>query len=246
MSLPGGLCNRTVDALIERAALTEVLGADGGPFQVLGSVMGPDPVGAVRVFTGEKVAKAVYVGITVAQIGLDSHMVFAFMPDGSPVPHFTLDSVAGGGYYAFHLDLIQRVDAGTHMVYNDWAHTPLTDTYNEVLELEGLSKAQLDPRQLTVMSSWMLASRASEDAFAKLDGPVNAYLEHWLSLVDGEVPAEVLADIADTDLAVRDARNRSLLFSPDVDKVWAQISRLVTEPVAEQIRLQLVTNEVVR
>jgi hypothetical protein len=57
------------------------------------------------------------------------------------------------------------------------------------------------------------------------------------------VPAEVAADVADTDLVARDHRNRSLLFSPDVDKVWDQISRLVTEPVAESIRQQLVTNE---
>lgn len=246
MSLPEKLCVSTLETLVARSGVTEVTGADGGPFQTLVSVMGPDPVGSVRIFEGDKIAKVVYVGIVVPQIGLDSHMVFAFMPEDSPVPHFTLDSVAAGGYHAFHLDLIQRVDAGTHMVYNDWAHTPLTDAFNEVLEMDGLSKAQLDPRQLTVMSSWMLASRATEEAFAKLDGPVGAYLDHWFSLVDGEVPADVAADIADTDLAVRDNRNRSLLFSADVDKVWEQISRLLGEDVAEGIRLQLVDNEVAK
>ncbi len=87
------------------------------------------------------------------------------------------------------------------------------------------------------MSSWMLAFRATEEAFKQLDGPVASYLDHWFSLLEGEVPGDVVADIADTDLAVRDARNRGLLFNPDVDKVWAQISRLLTEPVAEQIRL---------
>ena len=243
MSLPENLCISTLEDVIKRGNLTEITGADGGPFQVLGSVMGPDPVGSVRIFSGDKIAKAVYVGIVVPQIGLDSHMVFAFMPDGSPVPHFTLDSVQAGGHLAFHLDLIQRADAGTHMVYNDWAHTPLTDAFKEATALEGLSKADLDPRQLTVMSSWMLASRADEAAFGNLDPIVSAYLDHWFSLVEGEVPAEVAADLADTDLAARDARNRSLLFSPDVDKVWAQISRLITEPVAEGIRAQLVSNE---
>ncbi|WP_235735439.1 hypothetical protein [Nocardioides alcanivorans] len=246
MSLPEKLCVSTVEKIVARTGLTEVEGADGGPFQTLVSVMGPDPVGSVRIFRGERIAKAVYVGIVVPQIGLDSHMVFAFMPDGSPVPHFTLDSVHSGDYYAFHLDLVQRADAGTHMVYNDWAHTPLTETFHQVHEMEGLSRAQLDPRQLTVMSSWMLANRASEEAFGQLDGPVEAYLEHWFSLVEGDVPADVRDDLADTDLAVRDARNRSLLFSADVDKVWAQISRLLGEDVAESVRLQLVTNEVVR
>lgn len=243
MSLPEDLCISTLNELVKRANLTEITGADGGPFQVLSSVMGPDPVGSVRIFSGDKVAKTVYVGIVVPQIGLDSHMVFAFMPDGTPVPHFTLDSVQAGDHLAFHLDLIQRADAGTHMVYNDWAHTPLTAAYNEAIALDGLSKAELENRQLTVMSAWMLASRANEDAFGKLDGIVTQYLDHWFSLVESEVPAEVAADLSDTDLAARDARNRALLFSPEVDKVWAQISRLITEPVAEGIRQQLVTNE---
>ena len=243
MSLPEALCTNTLQTLVARGGLTEITGADGGAYQVLHSAMGPDPVGSVRIFSGERIAKAVYVGIVVPQIGLDSHMVFAFMPADSPVPHFTLDSVAAGGHLAFHLDLIQRADAGTHMVYNDWAHTPLTDTYQEVLALEGLSRAELDNRQLTVMSAWMLASRATPEAFGQLDKPVAAYLEHWFSLVEGDVPAEVQADLADTDLAGRDARNRALLFSPEVDKVWAQISRLITEPVAEGIRAQLVSNE---
>ncbi|WP_104106290.1 hypothetical protein [Nocardioides sp. 616] len=243
MSLPSELCLTTLDTLVARGELSEITGADGGPYQTLYSPMGPDSVGSVRIFSGDKIAKAVYVGIVVPQIGLDSHMVFAFMPQESPVPHFTLDSVAAGGHLAFHLDLIQRADAGTHMVYNDWAHTPLTGTYKEVLAMEGLSKAELDNRQLTVMSAWMLASRADEQAFAQLDKPVSAYLEHWFSLVEGDVPAEVLSDLSDTDLAARDARNRALLFSPEVDKVWAQISRLITEPVAESIRAQLVSNE---
>jgi hypothetical protein len=243
MSLPRDLCQGALDSLIDRAGLKEVPGTDGGPFMTLASTMGPDPVGSVRVFGGDTVAKAVYVGIVVPQIGLDSHMVFAFTPDDSPVPHFTLDSVAAGEHFAFHLDLIQRVDAGTHMVYNDWAHTPLTETFEQVNAMDGLSKAVLEPRQLTIMSSWMLASRATEEAFGGLGDPVAAYLDHWFSLIEGEAPADVVADIADTDLPVRDQRNRALLFSPEVDKVWAQISRLITEPVAEQIRALLVDNE---
>lgn len=244
MSLPEKLCIPTLDKIVERTGVKEIHGPDGGPFEVLTSVMGPDPVGSLRIFSGDKVAKVVYIGAVVPQIGLDSHMVFAFMPEGSPVPHYTLDSVGAGGYLAFHLDLIQRVDAGTHMVYNDWGHTPITPAFEELRELEGLTKAALEPRQLTVMSSWMVANRATEEAFAKLDGPVNAYLDHWLSLVDSEVPAEVLADVADTDLVARDRKNRSLLFSADVDKVWEQMSRLLGEETSERLRNHLVSNDI--
>ncbi|TIC88044.1 hypothetical protein E8D34_07080 [Nocardioides sp. GY 10113] len=248
MSLPGGLCNRTLDTIVERAGLAEVTSDDGGPFRTLVSVMGPDPVGAVRVFTGDpdanQVAKAVYVGITVPQIGLDSHMVFAFADESAPIPHFTLDSVSAHGYFAFHLDLIQRADLGTHLTYLDWAHTPLTATFEEVQQREGLSKAAIGPRQASVMSPWMCVARATEEAFAGIEDAVAAYLGHWFSLVEAPVPAEVTADLADTDLAARDERNRSILFSPDVDKVWAQISQLLGPEVTEGIRAQLLSNEV--
>lgn len=244
-SLPAALCHGTLDTLVERGGLTEVTAADGGPWLPLSSsAFGEEmSVGEARIFKGGKIAKAVYVGIVVPQIQMDSHMVFAFTDAASPVPHFTLDSVQAGGHLAFHLDLIQKVDAGTHMVYNDWAHTPITEAYEAVQANPGYTKADLQPRQLTVMSSWMLAARSTPEAFAELNTPVNTYLEHWFSLLENDVPAEVLADVADTDLAVRDARNRGLLFNPDVDKVWHQISRLLTEPVAEQIRLLLVDNE---
>lgn len=243
MSLPKNLCISTLDKIVAQTGSTEVLGADGGPLEVLTSVMGPDPVGSVRVFTGDKVAKIVYIGAVVPQIGLDSHMVFAFMPEGSPVPHYTLDSVAAGGHLAFHLDLIQRVDAGTHMVANDWSHTPITEAFEKLTSDPGLSKAALEPRQLTVMSSWMVANRATEEAFANLDEPVNAYLDHWLTLVNNEIPAEVVADVADTDLAARDRKNRALLFSPEVDKVWAQMTRLLGEETSERLRNHLVSND---
>ena len=84
-------------------------------------------MGEARVFRGERIAKAVYVGLVGAAIGLDSHMVFAFSPAGSagPALHAGL-GVRPAGTYAFHLDLIPRVDLGTHLVYLDWAHTPLT------------------------------------------------------------------------------------------------------------------------
>jgi len=244
VSLPGGLCNRTLDRIVERAALVEVTGPDGGHFQSLTSVMGPDPVGSVRIFRGDKVAKAVYVGITVEQIGLDSHMVFAFTAEGDVVPHFTLDSVGAGGYHAFHLDLIQRVDLGTHLDYLDWGYGPLNELFEEVSGREGITKAAIGPRQAAMMSPYMLVGRATEEAFAGLDDAVNAYLDQWFALVEGGIPAEVAQDVSDTDPAHRDARNRALLFSPDVDHVWAQISRLLGDDVAESVRAHLLTNTI--
>ena len=240
-SLPGGLCNRTLDAIVEANGLTEV----GAPFRSLASPMSPDPVGTVRIFRGDgAVEKVVYVGLAVPAIGLDSHMVFAFTRGDSVVPHFTLDSVQGQGSYAFHLDLIPRAELATHLAYVDWAHTPLTATYDEVEARAGLSKAAIGPRQYAMMSPWMLVHRAEEDAFAGIEDAVRAYFEHWVSLLAGDVPGEVVADVADTDLATRDLRNRANIFNPDVDKVWAQVARLVGDEAMEDIRVQLLDNEI--
>lgn len=241
MSLPGGLCNRILDAIVAANGLTEV----GAPFRELTSPMSPDPVGTVRIFSGDGlVEKVVYVGLGVPAIGLDSHMVFAFTRGDSVVPHFTLDSVQGQGSYAFHLDLIPRAELATHLTYVDWAHTPLTATYDEVGSREGLSKAAIGPRQYAMMSPWMLVHRAEEDAFVGIEDAVRAYLAHWQSLLEGEVPAEVAADVSDTDLAVRDHRNRANIFSPDVDHVWAQVARLIGDEAMEDVRVQLLDNSI--
>jgi hypothetical protein len=54
----------------------------------------------------------------------------------------------------------------------------------------------------------------------------------------------VTADLADTDLAARDRRNRANIFSPDVDKVWAQVERLLGHEAMEGVRVQLLDNVV--
>ena len=243
-TLAAALCRKTVDQVVRRTGLTEVLGEEGAPYRVLTSALSPAPVGMMRVFTGTGVvAKAVYVGISVDAIGLDSHMVFAFTRSDSAIPHFTLDSVRSAEYHAFHLDLIPRVDLSSHLPYLDHCFAPLTATFEQLLSWEGLSPAAIGPRQRALMSEWMCVNRATEQAFRQMDGPVGNYLDHWVSLVAAGLPANVLADLADTDLADRDRRNRLAVFNRDVDAVWDQISRLIGDQ-SEGVRVELLNNEV--
>ena len=242
-SLPSGLCNRALDVIVDRNGLAEV----GAPYMVLTSPMSPDPVGQVRIFgpgqgTSSPVAKVVYVGLTVPMIGLDSHMVFAFGGGDVPVPHFTLDSVQGQGTFAFHLDLIQRAELASHLTYLDWAHEPLTETYEKHIAMPGLSKAAIGPRQFAMMSPWMLASRADEAAFVAIEDAVKVYLDHWFALLEAPVPAEVLDDVSDTDLVARDLRNRAHLFSAEVDPVWDQVAQLIGPEASEAVRVCLIDN----
>ena len=85
------LCDDTVDSIVARLQLTERTGDAGGPLMTLTSPMTPEPVGMLRLFERDGVCTLVYVGLTVAMIGLDSHMMFAFTPEHSALPHFTLD-----------------------------------------------------------------------------------------------------------------------------------------------------------
>ncbi|GMG86305.1 hypothetical protein [Biformimicrobium ophioploci] len=228
-SLPQALAEKTRNRVVESLGLSEVAAEDGGPYMTLNShaPMAQGKVGEVRLYRGGPLQQMVTCSIVVPQIGLDSHMLFAFTPAESGVPHFTLDSVGAGGHWAFHLDLIPRVDLGANLAYMDEVFTPLTDACKAGRTIDGLGEAQLDPRQLAIMSPWMLAHRASEAAFENIGPTVNAYLEHWLELLQTGVSERALEDSDSAALAHRDVRNRAIIFSPEVDKVWDQIGGLI-------------------
>lgn len=245
-TLAGQLSHSTHEAIAARFAMHE----EGAPYRLLTAQMGPQPVevGAVRVWRGEKVAKMVYVGMTVPVIRLDSHMIFAFTPADSAAPHFTLDSVytqppgTEEGHYAFHLDLIPRVDLGANLPYIDHALQPLTPFFDAAAQMEGLSPAKLSPRQYALMSPWMLAYRSNEAAYQQITGPVTRYMEHWFSLVEQGIPADCFRASA-AELAERDRHNRAGIFNPDVDPVWNQVERLIGAEMGAELRELLRSNE---
>lgn len=240
MSLARELSHRTLDAIRQRCDMTEV----GDPYLPLVVHGMPSPVGAARLFRGNRVVKMVYVGLAFPPAGLDSHMIYAFTAPESPIPHFTLDAVLAGEHFAFHLDMIPRVDIGANLAYIDAVHHPLTETFEAVRQLEGLSPARITPRQSALMSPWMLAYRADERAFAHIQEPVGAYLEQWFGLVERGLPPDLSADFDPATLAERDRRNRAAIFNPAVDPVWAQVERLLGAEVGARLR-EILRNPVV-
>ncbi|MCQ3806692.1 MAG: hypothetical protein OXB92_11695 [Acidimicrobiaceae bacterium] len=233
MSLSADLCLGTVEAIETRLGLAETVNTP------LVSVLDGSPVGVHRVLSRDGVAELVYVGMTVEAFGLDSHMCFAFTPPHSPVPHFTVDSVLAGPHYAFHLDLIPRLDPGANLAYIDHCYGPLTETHDAVVEMEGLAPAHLSPRQWQLMSAWMLAHRADEDGFAGVFDAVADYRDHWLDLVAEGVPGNALGGATAKDLDRRDLRNREAVFSPEVDPVWARVDQLLGPATSASIRTSL-------
>ena len=217
-------------------SLHEIQSEEGKPYTILTSPANAAPVGKVRLFAGLPIQKLVYVGITVPLMQLDSHMLFAFMPADSSVPHFTLEVIHTGSSFGLHLDLIPRVDLGANLSYIKFTLQPLTAEFEATKTIEGLFPANLSPQQYALMSPWMLAYRANEAAFLQLEKPVNSYLEHWLGLVKQGIPHEAIVGIDSASLAKRDQLHREALFNPEVDPVWEKIAPLIGAEAGARIR----------
>ncbi|HEY1075377.1 MAG TPA: hypothetical protein VGE51_01715 [Fontimonas sp.] len=236
-SLSQQLHDQTLNRLVERLSLKEVKGADGGAWLPLISQvpMAQGQIGQVRKFGGGPLSQLISCTIIVPAIGLDSHMLFAFTDTEGAVPHFTVDSVRNGADYAFHLDLIPRLDLAVELAYMDEVFAPLTPQFKAHRELPGLTPAQLDPRQYAVMSPWMLVNRANEAAFTATFDAVGAYLDHWFKVLEAGVSKASLGDTTPAQRATRDAGHRAVLFNPDVDKVWKQIAPLIGADAVEKL-----------
>lgn len=236
-SLSQQLHDQTLTRIVERLNLKEVKGGDGGAWLPLISQvpLAQGQIGQVRQFRGAPLTQLISCTIIVPAIGLDSHMLFAFTDTEGAVPHFTVDSVRNGNDYAFHLDLIPRLDLAVELAYMDETLAPLTPNFKQHRELPGLTPAQLDPRQYAVMSPWMLVNRASEAAFLATFDAVSAYLDHWFGVLERGVSPAALGTTTPTQRAARDAGHRAVLFNPDVDKVWKQIAPLIGADAVEKL-----------
>ena len=241
-SLPGKLFEGTLQRLVDKLGLQEQTAADGGAYLPLLSQlpMVQGEVGNVRLFTGEPLFRVVTCSLAVEPIQLDSHMLFAFTPGSSAVPHFTLDSVKAGEHFAFHLDLIPRLDLGANLKYMDEVFGPLTEAWEAGSAIEGLSRAHLSPRQHAIMSPWMLANRASESAFTLIEDAVRAYQDHWFGLLERGVSAEALGDTSAEQLARRNLANKRIIFDPAVDPVWERITGMIGEDAVAVQRALLI------
>ncbi|MGI9225907.1 MAG: hypothetical protein ACR2QX_15590 [Woeseiaceae bacterium] len=246
-TLAGKISHHTLERITSHFGLREVHGEGGGAFlPLVATSFGNIPAGDFRLWHGgDRLQKVVYTGITVEAIGLDSHMIFAFTRHDSLVPTFTLDSVytrmppdmdpnfpAGGDMYAFHLDLVPRCDLGVNGAYMQRCYEPLTEAQAKALASDGVYAAQLSPLQRAIMSPWMLAQRTTPDAYENAIFPVaDAYLEHWLALVDGGID-DISETIQGECGASRDASNRALIFNREVDPVWNKIDMMLGADVS--------------
>ena len=233
-SLPKALHEHLLNRIVDAYDLKEVFSEGDQPYLPLEShlPMAQGSVGHMRLFTGNPLFQVVTSSIVVPAIQLDSHMVFAFMPSNSAIPHFTVDSVEAGDTHAFHLDLIPRVDLGSNLAYLEEVYDPLTEACESAREIEGLTRAHLSPKQWAIMSPWMIANRATAEAFSDITKTVDTYLDHWFGLVEKGLSAAATEHVTEAELAARDKRNKQIIFNPTVDPVWQRIAPMVGEEAA--------------
>ena len=80
------------------------------------------------------------------------------------------------------------------------------------------------------MSSWMMANRATPEAFAEIGDVVAAYRDHWFGHAGRPVCRTRCSAAATAEqIAERDTASRNTIFSAEVDPVWDNIARLLGE-----------------
>lgn len=239
MILSLDLSEKILDHLVQATGATEVLAADGGPLMVAPGTDTPAS-GTMRLFRGGSIQKIVWTKLQVPSRGVTTCMIFAFADPASGLPHFTLDCADHGDEsYAFHLDLMPRVELATHVPYMDEVFLPLTPFYETGRATEGMWATGTTPRQFAMMSPWMLVNFANEEAFRKIGDVVMDYANHWISVINTGLSPEVQATLADTDLTERDAGVRYNLFSPSIDPVWGRVDAMIGPEGSELIRSNL-------
>jgi len=241
MSLSSDMVFESLDILVKELGVS-VVKIGGKDYLPMRSERIADFTGTVRLFRGQgNVQKLVYNTLVLPSRKMETHMVFCFGSAASSVPHFTIDSIDMGEGMAFHLDLTPRAELGTHVEYMKHVYFPLTETYTQYAEIEGLTPAQLNPEQYALMSPWMLAKRATRAAFGRIkDEAVPRYREHYLKLVKQGVPAELTTDL---DLAGHDKAYRAALFSPEIDPVWPRVYQMAGERDGERLRRIMMSHE---
>lgn len=258
-TLAGEISSKTLETITAALGLIEIFNKDGGPFlPLVAPAFGGASCGSFRLWDGgDTLLKLVYTGITVEQIGLDSHMIFAFTKPDSIVPTFTLDSVYtrmppgadpnfpdGGDMYAFHLDLIPKCDLGINYAYIKHAYEPLTELQAQTLAADGIFPAELSPTQRAIMSPWMLAQRVSPEAYRETVFPTAAaYTSHWLRILE-EGMDDLVDGLQGEFGAARDLANRQLIFNRDVDPVWAKIDMMVGNETSDSM-IDILRNQAV-
>lgn len=232
---PEAICTRAVSRLIEENRCVDIA-PDSPAWQDLNR--GETRVGELRVYRGRGVVeKVVSAHFKLDAPPIESYMVTVFTRPDSPVPHFVLDVVRFGPNASFHVDLLPKRDLGVSLPYVDRCFSPLSAIKAEIEKDARFTPGTAPLRQRAFLSPWMALFTHAPSELEAARGYVDRYFEHWSSLLT-TTPDPVLA--TDPSLTDRDALQRKLVFSRDLDPVWGMLDRALGEKTVDQLLSVLV------
>jgi len=195
-------------------------------------------VGRVTVYDGDHGTRIVDARLVVESSGIDSMMLHAFSDPATDLPHLTSDVAGVGSRWAFHVDLMPRVDLPGDLSTLEGLYEPLTPIYERAHSIPGSTPIPLPPRVRALSSAWIVGvsfdftnAGGGRDAVQVMTDTFEAYVRTWLRCVDEGLPGlgtpESYLRPHGEAARARDARQRFALFHPDSDPVWGLLDNLV-------------------
>ncbi len=226
---PEAICTRAVSRLIEEIGCVDIA-PDSPSWQDL--ARGETRVGELRVYRGRGVVeKVVSAHFKLEAPPIESYMVAVFTRPESPVPHFVLDVVRLGPKASFHVDLLPKRDLGVSLAYVDRCFAPLSAIRAELEQDARFEPGTAPLRQRAFLSPWMALYTHAPELLEVARSYVDRYFAHWSSLLtSGATELE-----RDPSLAARDAVQRKLLFSRELDPVWGMLDRALGVKAVDQL-----------
>lgn len=210
-----------------------------------------EPLGESTVSIGPEIDKVVSVDLQLPDHDqpFRLHYYYAFARPTALVPHLAIEWTsivrAGQNRVGLLLDLLPRIDLAVNLQYVDEVYGPLTAVLNEAFAIEGLEPERITPRRAICFSPWRLAVTGPIEAADALDGIVERYIDHWMSIISGGVGASVDPVANDpTKLVQHDKFHRNALFEEASDPRWDRIYRLLGPNDAAELRMALRSQEV--
>jgi hypothetical protein len=220
MSRVQQLAGAVRDTVVARCGLTEV----GAPFLPLHLRSTGEPAGQVRVWTGPAVVALIDARLIVPSLGIDSTMLHAFTPAGSPTPHLASDLVGLGDRVTFNVDLTPCVDLATEPLHVEATYAPLSSPRAAVHAIPDIESVDLPAPIAAFASPWIVGVNADIRQLDELAGTYRAYVECFCDVALAGADPVALGPV---ELARRDEVVRRAQFDPSSDEVWDVLADLV-------------------
>lgn len=205
-----------------------------------------ESLGEVATISGMNIDKAVGVDLNYPDgEGVTwSRWFYVFARSVALIPHLAIEwsssTVEGSTRISVLVDLLPRIDLAVNLDYVDEVYGPLTRTFRDARDIEGVEIESVPPRRAIAISPWRLSVSVPADQLKILGELVDGYVTRWLAVNSGGVgsPVDPLAS-DQSRLVQHDRFHRNSLFDADSDPQWERIDRLLGPDAAAELRFTL-------